>query len=304
MYSIKYIDLINILSNYYRCKDIDKQISLLGYLELLHAKNIESKPLSILRDLLSLERLLKRKTIIENNDNIMEMNKQFMLNEKKVIEHIIPNFEYKEEKVSFDNKSASYLLNILEGFFNSLSPSLLSFYKKLSQNKQIFFVTSPDKNYQKRAFSINDFFDDNKKYVYIYRFNNMHDLSTLIHEIGHAYYNYLNSVNCYMDYNVDFDMKIEILSILLEALFINYLKYIHLDNDALMLEKDFFNDLKYYRNNMHQISDIRYLIGFYVGYTKQGLINRKYTLEEFIDYIYHTHYLDLISFDNVRVLHK
>ena len=290
MYSVTYQNLLKRAFSVLNDKNIDNKIIASCYLEVLYERNIIDKPSNLLRKLLFIDKVLFNNEIEYHNAYYRYCNNRFVQENRGFLNKMIPEINYVNEKINFVNNSKSSLLAILSSFLQYISPNLLAFYHDLVKNKQIYMVLKSRNNNQ--AFTLQDVFDTSKQYIFLYQFDNIKNVSTLIHELGHCYYNYLNGINCYKNTDVKESIKQEIPSIMLESLFIDYLRMNHYYKRADMLEKDYFNAMYYYRKNMYNVNNIRYLIGFFGGNELKKDINYKYSLEEMMIYINNTDYHD------------
>ena len=128
------------------------------------------------------------------------------------------------------NENKKYTIDelnyILKSFLYSVSSNLLSFYEEM-ENKNVIIIGNKKKSNGHTGFlSIND----SQNYICINKLSNLNDLKILVHEIGYAYYNYLNRIIFLDSRKLNNLIKSEVPSIWLELLFTIYLRNYSVNN--------------------------------------------------------------------------
>ena len=182
---------------------------------------------------------LKYKILKENED----------LKKIVVFEDIITNFVNKKV-IKEDDLNENYktkitkddLFTLTYDFFKTLDKKTFEIFEKIFKyhNKNVIFRSGTIEKYFCGA--TYQFYDNMDFYIKMRRYKDIRDVSTLIHEYGHAISFYLNG------YNENFDNKptpfSEIESIFLEILSFDYLDSIHInDKDSFNNRKSFLVDL-------------------------------------------------------------
>ncbi len=141
--------------------------------------------------------------------------------------------------------SENELKGILKSFLYSVSTDLLDFYKEMRYNDAIIIGRKRKIEGYTSFISLNN----SDSYICVKKLNNLYDLKVLVHEIGHAYYNYINNIQFMESRELDNLIKSEIPAMWLELLLVMYLgnykiKYIQNNN-----YKDFDKFIYYFGKN-------------------------------------------------------
>lgn len=228
-------------------------------------------------------------------------NENFLQNNRSFFEKMLPKLNVQYQNIYFSYIDYDTLVSLLFSFLKSVSIHLYNFYTKMLRDGRILIRR---KNKTDNILSIqcneeNGFFsfisqDDGCYYIYINKFNNIKDLSILIHELGHAYYSYLNNYSITTCKKPDVVIKEEIPARTMELLFINFL----LDNNYLgfanILQRTFDNNMIYDRVNLGTLDSYKYSFADFVSHEFANLINHKISLEDFDNGIFNSSYIDIM----------
>lgn len=135
--------------------------------------------------------------------------------------------------------SKKYLREILESFLASLGPRFYNLYKDATNEKRLFYN-------QKFGGGLSVFdYQELKTIIFApYDQETIAFLVTLVHELGHTFdYEYTKCSRKAILVN-QYNVNLEVFSMLMELLLLDYLKSIHFDPQAtLKMEEKFYNDL-------------------------------------------------------------
>lgn len=183
------------------------------------------------------------------NYDFYKKSSNVVLNSYKDIDY---NFLYKNvlcKKFSYDEADL-----ILRDFFSKIGNKYYDFYLKLINDDKIY-MNYPDKDYAGLTYSIDSI---QKSYaVCSSSVMSLGSMSTIVHEIGHCYENYLQYNNFSNSSSFD-GILYEVSSCFFELLFIKYLcnERIFL-NDALVLNDDYYKNLYYYMFEIGVVCDFK-----------------------------------------------
>lgn len=220
---------------------------------------------------------------------INEKNKEsyeFIEKNRLFIEKIIPlNKEIDKEPI-FNYYHMNTLMQILYDFLLTISKELYDFTLGKVQDGRLLIGNinchQKDQDYNGFAGLLGG-----KKlntYIYVNKLNNLNDLLTLIHEIGHAYFFKINNVDFHFFDNNEQNIKCEIPANLMEILFIRYLTKIGMKKEAIELMKDFNVRIDNEKENKDFIN-LKYRIGSFVGSQYADSLDTYY-LEDIFRFIY------------------
>ncbi len=282
-------------------KSLDEKIYILGLvneLSNIFDDNLKLKLIKdklIMRSLLFSNKMFLMQAIDENNkydyvtNNIDSILESINMERKKRVHIAYINFfpSLKPKEIEF----------ILNDFFSQLSSSLYEFY--LNLKKSSIFVSDRCEE-DGKAFILSP--RSSNTFVVIRKLANYLDLSILIHEIGHAYYNAINNVN--LDYiNVlDNDIKGEIPSRLLELFFIDYLMNNNCSRCANILKNKYRNFLNIERYKLDDYRNLKYYLGNYLAFKLKD--NNQGTIEELFKLINNNTLNDLLKNKEVKVFKR
>lgn len=221
-------------------------------------KKLELMPKSKERELLFIEyykyyNFLKDLRIIEDNNDPLEFNNDDdSVSEKTAYRQIyeltellknIPMINTIIEKmISYYHDNNFYAINnykkttinndniedVLDDFFEGLSPDIKKLYNRLLDEEHIYFTTLHDAGGE----TYFRMFDKLSNIIVDGRGDSLFNYISLVHEVGHAYQKYLERNNTNF-HNIHYG--VEITSILFEKLFIKYLEDNHLFKDQVKL---------------------------------------------------------------------
>ncbi len=170
---------------------------------------------------------------------------EFLKNNTYLIDDIPDSFCLIYTKFDKKKHSKEGLNRVLESFLNSISFELLNFYKNMNNEGRIIVLNKHGNDGYTGFSSVND----SSNYICINKYETMDDLKILIHEIGHAYYNYINDVQLSDLNNLELNIKSEVPAILLENLFNIYCR------SYKIIKKD--------KGRIRNYNDFLYLYGMY-----------------------------------------
>ena len=214
---------------------------------------------------------------IKYYDLLEKQSKNEFINANIELINNIPNYFYLFN-TKFDKKKHSKegLNHILESFLNSISFDLLKFYKNIEQEGRIIVLNKRNSDGYTGFSSINDC----NNYICINKYETMDDVKVLVHEIGHAYYNYCNNITIDELNKLDLNIKSEVPAILLENLFHIYCRG--------------YNVVKKEKIKIKNYNDLLYLYGMYtVSFLQMGMSEIK--IEEVYKSIYNIDYTELMK---------
>ena len=159
------------------------------------------------------------KRFINESDNCQKNEEITFLRENYSLFEQILNYDVYEFYNENESQKLDYyiLKGIVSSFLKNTSKDLYEFYKKLSIEEKIILL---NKHKSDGYTSILD--NNGNSYITINRLNTLKDAKILIHEIGHAYYYFLNNIDL-EESNVSLLIKNEIPAKWLEYLFVIYL---------------------------------------------------------------------------------
>ncbi len=217
----------------------------------------------------------------------------FMFLNKRFFYDYLPVSQLRATDYNFPQMDSKAFYLMIEDFLKKISPDLYDFYLGMLEDNTIFISRDICTNFLGLTGSLSVTNPDS--YIMIRQCNTIADIRVVIHEIGHAYYNYLNNLT-YGKLRTDQVMiKTEIPSNLLELLFINYLGKMGYNNEARQLHDIYISNMTNWLNNIHDYIMVKYAIGSYIAYRTCPLIEKgEYSIEELFKSFHETSYRDLL----------
>ena len=185
--------------------------------------------------------------------------------------------------VQLSDENISY---ILEMFFLSLGDDIYLFYKKLNDEGRIFSGISNE-----TAFTS---IDNSNTIIFIQELRDLIDIMILVHEIGHAYYFYLNNIKIRERENVKIELKEEIPSKIMEIKFIKFLEANGVYEPSMALENLFDYVFYKYGREKNTFESLKYTIASDIAKTTGKYIDVK----EYFKHIYDTSIHKLVLENN------
>ena len=224
---------------------------------------------------------------IKINDSFMKDEKNEFVYNNQILIKMIPNYlSVIENEMDKNRHSSEELEYFLKLFLHKIRDNLLMFYEEMKSEGRIVILDNKKNDGYTGFTSITD----SKNFICINKLETYDDVKVLIHEIGHAYYNYCNNIKLIDIQNLDLKIKSEIPSILLERLFsIYYSKYFKV-NKYVNIEKlkiNSFNDLMY--------SYGKYISSLFIENINSKIIDKEIKIEDIYQEIYNTNYQELID---------
>ena len=157
-----------------------------------------------------------------------------------------------------------------------MSSEILTFYKELKQSGRLIILNRGKSDGYTGYASVTN--SDN--FICINKLETFADLQVLVHEIGHAYYNYCNHLTLEDNNNLSLKIKSEVPAMWLEMLFNVYLRS--------------YKNQKIKKNKVHNFNDLMIMYGLYAtSFLQMGNQDRK--IEDMYKFIYETDYRQLIN---------
>ena len=189
------------------------------------------------------------------------------------------------------------LLFIFESFLSDLDNKLYSFYQEMQNENRIIF----GHNNMTIHTSVNNY----KTLIIINELHNLLDLLVFSHEIGHAYYIYLNKISVIDEMDIYNNIKGEIPAKIMEIKFINYLSKMMVIEPSKILQNEFDINMHLSSLRRDDYDSLRYLIGAYMAKN----INLDNNITDYFKKIYENNVYSLIiglnnENENRKVLKK
>lgn len=201
---------------------------------------------------------------------------EFLSDNSELINSIPPFIYFYDSNLDKKKHSQEGLISFLESFLYSVSSDLLNFYKEMKNTCRIVILNKGKSNGYTGFSSI----DNSECFICINKFETFDDLKVLIHEIGHAYYNYCNNITIKDTKCLDLTIKSEIPAMWLEMLFHIYSRRYYSAKIKKKRIKNFNDFMNYY--------------GLYAtSFLQMGSQDEK--IEDMYKCIYETDYSDLIN---------
>ncbi len=144
-----------------------------------------------------------------------------------------------QSKYVYKNYSPKFLGEIVASFFASLGPKYFDIYYKTLSNDRIFFNKSFGTGY-----TIFDY-QDSSSYIFVNNnFRTLLSAIVLVHEFGHAFEYDYTKYSRKTSLAAKFNVTLETFPLLMELLFLDYLKRIKFNqNEIHKLEEEFYKDI-------------------------------------------------------------
>ena len=189
------------------------------------------------------------------------------------------------------------LLFIFESFLSDLDNKLYSFYQEMQNENRIIL----GHNNMTIHTSVNNY----KTLIIINELHNLLDLLVFSHEIGHAYYIYLNKISVIDEMDIYNNIKGEIPAKIMEIKFINYLSKMMVIEPSKILQNEFDINMHLSSLRRDDYDSLRYLIGAYMAKN----INLDNNITDYFKKIYENNVYSLIiglnnENENRKVLKK
>ena len=189
------------------------------------------------------------------------------------------------------------LLFIFESFLSDLDNKLYSFYQEMQNENRIIL----GHNNMTIHTSVNNY----KTLIIINELHNLLDLLVFSHEIGHAYYIYLNKISVIDEMDIYNNIKGEIPAKIMEIKFINYLSKMMVIEPSKILQNEFDINMHLSSLRRDDYDSLRYLIGAYMAKN----INNDINITDYFKKIYENNVYSLIiglnnENENRKVLKK
>ena len=183
---------------------------------------------------------------------------------------------------SFDTLEKNNLFFIFESFLYDLDKELFLFYQEM-QNENRFIKGHNNLTIHT---SINNY----KTLIILNEFHSLRDLLIFSHEIGHAYYIYLNKVSIMDEMDICNNIKGEIPAKIMEIEFINYLSKMMIIETSKTLQNEFLFNMHLSSLRRYNYDSLRYLIASYIAEN----INNDINITEYFKKIYQDNVYSLI----------
>ena len=224
-------------------------------------------------------------------DEQLRKNKkqEFVKNNIKTIDEQMPmtEKEYEDENWFLDVLDYVTLDRILGSFLKSTSKDLDAFYRKMIKENRV--IQSYDNNTAITSLK------NSKSIIFINNLDTLRDLEILVHEIGHAYYIYLNKERVIERNNVNVEIKEEIAPKIMEIMFIKFLEE-HGYKESLILKNEFDLTMQECFNKRNDFDKLKYYVASYIA----SNIDNKENIERLFKDIYKNDFLSIIDRVNER----
>ena len=235
------------------------------------------------------------------NERDKQKTQNFIKANEEYIEDLVPFGKKIQNETSFVEVPAYYLDMILDSFFQYISPVLNEFYHRMNREGRILInninclpLNTNDKKHVHNGFVDYLSVNEPKCYIYLNSYNSFMDMAILAHEMGHAYYSYVNDIN-FNDFSDNNQIiKLEIPSKMLEILLVRYLKEIGYFKEARSIMNVFNKRITEDRNYKNRMSKLKYSIGGFIGSQYADLINN-YSIEDIFHHIFLTDFRNLLD---------
>lgn len=229
--------------------------------------------------------------------------KKFFVKQKKELIDAIPPFEaYKDISINYSVLDFDFLNWLKKEFTMSLGPRFYEFCRDYEENgrisirrpgcKEIIHTYNPGRA---AGVMIPLHPYDYQSVIYINKFNDINDLMNLMHELGHAYFHYVNRCG-FMDYiSAKDNIKTEIPSKMMEQLFIRFLYQNGFNQYANALSIQFSKSARCSQIDSDMCNFYKYCFGSFISQIFINDIGTNYTLEEFLHYIHFANYQELLQ---------
>lgn len=229
--------------------------------------------------------------------------KKFFGQHKKELLDVIPTFEaYKDIDINYSTLDYDFLNWLKKEFIMSLGYEFYNFYCYYADSGRISARRPGCKEkiytYDPGAAAgvmipLHPY--DYQSVIYLNKYNDINDLMNLMHELGHAYFHYVNRCG-FMDYiSAKDNIKTEIPSKMMEQLFIRFLYQNGFNEFANALSIQFSKAARRSQIDSDMCNCYKYCLGSFISQIFINDIGTNYTLEEFFNYIHCANYQELLQ---------
>ena len=234
--------------------------------------DINKKMMNLRRDSIFFLIARKRKIdeYVENNQDFFYENIIAPDSFEKIMSDCI--FPLRDDNITY----------ILEEFFKNMGKGIYDYYKKINDEGRVFLGISNETAYT----SLNN----SNTIIFVKSLEDLLDMMVLIHEIGHAYYFYLNNTKIRERNNIENEIKEEIPAKIMEIKFINFLKDNALYEQSIVL-KNLFDYVFYeYGRSENKFDALKYTIASDIAETSGNDVD----IDNYFKHIYSTDIYKLV----------
>ena len=173
---------------------------------------------------------------------------------------------------------------LIETFLGSIDKDLLEFYRKINSEGRITF--SPENITAFTSLS------NSNTMIFIEKLENLKDIMILMHEIGHAYYFYINNMKISERENVLSELKDEIPAKVLEIKFVKFLQNNGVFEQGLVLESLFDEIIEECNKKRDNYDNLKYLIASSIA---KSVKDKEFDLAKYYKHIYKSDAYNLVN---------
>ena len=229
----------------------------------------------------------------------------FSVKEDKIEEFMQKKYDFFIQKIGKVRKvtelkgylptlSSESIEKIIDLFLQSISMDIFSFYKKYKLENRILFSHDGNTAYTSLY--------NSNTIVFIPKMENLKDIMILMHELGHAYYFYINNAKIRERDDILVELKDEIPAKILEMKFIKFIKEKIDYQQGLILDNIFDLNMYEYYIEEDDFDSLKYLIASFIA---KKISDKNFNISKYFERLYRNDiYNIVVENNNIKKLAK